>query len=190
MPKRIILYLAIALGCLALDQGTKVWARRALGPREYSTVKKVIPGYFELRLAYNTGAAFSMGRNNKWTPYVLTVIGLGAVTALSIFAWRSKDGQRALQVGLGMLTGGAVGNILDRLLHGKVTDFVVWKYGKHEWPAWNIADAVLLVGVGVLLIAWPRDEAAEAKARSKAEAKAASAAKAKPKTDVDSNAKA
>lgn len=159
MPKRIILFLAVALGCLALDQGTKVWARRALGPREYSTVKKVIPGYFELRLAYNTGAAFSMGRNKPWTPYVLTVIGLGAVTALSIFAWRSKDGQRALQVGLGMLAGGAVGNILDRLLHGKVTDFVVWKYGKHEWPAFNIADAALLVGVAIMLIAWPRDDA-------------------------------
>ncbi len=185
MPKRIILFLAVALGCLALDQGTKVWARRALGPREYSTVKKVIPGYFELRLAYNTGAAFSMGRNKPWTPYVLTVIGLGAVTALSIFAWRSKDGQRALQVGLGMLAGGAVGNILDRLLHGKVTDFVVWKYGKHEWPAWNIADAVLLVGVGVLLIAWPRDEAAEAKAKAAKAAKAAAKA-----AKTDSNAKA
>ena len=65
---------------------------------------------------------------------------------------------RAL-LGAELLAGGAVGNIIDRLAFGKVTDFVVWKYGKHEWPAFNIADAALLVGVAIMLIAWPRDDA-------------------------------
>ncbi|MCC6999939.1 MAG: signal peptidase II [Deltaproteobacteria bacterium] len=159
MPKRIILFVAIALACLAADQATKVWARRALGPREYSVVKKVIPGYFELRLAYNTGSAFSLGGKTGWAPYALTVVGIGAVAAIAWFAWKTKNDQRALQVALGMLAGGAIGNIIDRLAFGKVTDFVVWKYGKHEWPAFNIADAALLVGVAIMLIAWPRDDA-------------------------------
>jgi len=176
MPKRIVIFLAVALGCLALDQGTKLWARRSLGPREYSTVKKVIPGYFELRLAYNTGSAFSLGGKTGWAPYALTVVGIGAVIAIAIFARKTKEEQRALQVALGLLAGGAVGNIIDRLAFGKVTDFVVWKWGNKgpEWPAFNIADAALLVGVGIMLIAWPRDDEKKKKetAKSKAKAKA------------------
>jgi signal peptidase II len=180
MPKRIILFVAIALACLAADQATKVWARRALGPREYSVVKKVIPGYFELRLAYNTGSAFSLGGKTGWAPYALTVVGIGAVAAIAWFAWKTKNDQRALQVALGMLAGGAIGNIIDRLAFGKVTDFVVWKYGKHEWPAFNIADAALLVGVAIMLIAWPRDDAKD-KDKDKAKDKSAGAGKDKKK---------
>jgi signal peptidase II len=157
MPKRIYLYLAVVLACLALDQGSKLWARHALGPREYSVVKPVIPHNFELRLAYNTGVAFSLGQKTGWTRHAVSLVAIAAVVAITLFARRTRADQRALQVALGMLAGGAIGNLIDRMAFGKVTDFVVWRLGKHEWPAFNVADATLLVGVAILLVAWPKD---------------------------------
>ena len=77
----------------------------------------------------------------------------------------SAAGGDALAVGkLGLLAGGAIGNIYDRLMFSRVTDFIVWKYtGKdgipHEWPTFNIADAALVIGVIAILIDWPRDRA-------------------------------
>jgi signal peptidase II len=59
-----------------------------------------------------------------------------------------------VHIALGLVGGGAIGNLIDRVMYGKVTDFIVWKVGIHEWPAFNIADAALCVGVGLILLDW------------------------------------
>jgi signal peptidase II len=57
-----------------------------------------------------------------------------------------------MHVALGLVGGGALGNVLDRMMYGKVTDFIVWHYKHHEWPAFNVADAALCVGVGLMIV--------------------------------------
>ena len=141
-----------ALVVLVLDQLTKAAALRQLSP---GTPVGVVDGFFSLTLVMNPGLAFGMLSSTptawRW------IVGLLSAAALSVLA---MVGVRLLPTGgwmtrlaLGFIFGGAVGNLIDRVAHGSVTDFVVWRVGSHVWPTFNVADAVLLVGVlGLLLL--------------------------------------
>ncbi len=135
---------------LVLDQGSKIWARRALRPI-YPTVKTVIPGFFELRYSENPGSAFGLFRGVPGARYLLFVVGIGALVIVATYLRKAAPAARRLGAELGLLAGGALGNVIDRITYGRVTDFIVWRVGAHEWPTFNIADAALVVGVIGLL---------------------------------------
>jgi signal peptidase II len=141
--KAFLIALVLALGA---DQATKIWARATLKPNPADKIT-VINGYWEFRYAENTGAAFSFLRNNPYAPYVFAGVAAIAVAVIFVYLRRAQPADRLFAVGMGLLAGGALGNLIDRVAYGRVTDFVVWRVGKHQWPTFNVADAVLLIGV-------------------------------------------
>lgn len=163
MKAKYLFFALLFVISFGLDQGTKIWARQSLKPRGYNGAITVVNGYFDLRYSENPGSAFGMFRGMPAARYFL--FGVGVICLGIVGAWLYKLPGRTPWMGakLGMLAGGAVGNVVDRLLYGKVTDFIVWKVttkgGVHEWPTFNIADAALVIGVALLILDWPRDPA-------------------------------
>jgi lipoprotein signal peptidase len=150
---RNLLFGTAAAGSIALDQWTKVLARTHLSPLAvYGGHKTVIPNYFDLRYSENTGVAFGMFQNLPGGKYWLSLVGLVALGLVVHYLLRSGPRQTRLHLALGLIFGGAVGNLIDRIFLSKVTDFIVWHVGRHEWPAFNIADAALVVGVGLMAL--------------------------------------
>jgi len=154
---------------LVLDQWTKVLARTHLRPR--ISPKVIIDGYFDLRYAENPGVAFSMLQNISGGRLWLTLLAIGAFILVLYYLRKTPVENTRLHVALGLVGGGAIGNLIDRVAYGKVTDFIVWKVGVHEWPAFNVADAALCVGVGLMVLDMILSSRAARKAESKAPAK-------------------
>jgi signal peptidase II len=171
IPRRYWWFTAIGLVTLILDQITKYWARNDLpvAPNGYGIAVPVIENFFDWRLSWNTGSAFGLFSNVGGAKIFLTLVGFVALGAIIWMVIKGRDDQRRLMVGLGLVGGGAIGNVIDRLMFGKVTDFIVWKWYQHEWPTFNIADAALCVGVGLLFLDLGK-QAKEEKAAAKAEA--------------------
>lgn len=139
---------ALLLG--AADQATKVWAVRNLPLFE---LREVVPGFFGLVHVRNTGVAFSLLSNldSRWVhPFLIfaTVLAMGAV--LAYIACLPCRG--AAPVGLGLILGGAIGNLIDRARLGYVVDFLDLYWRNHHWPTFNVADVGITVGVVLLLI--------------------------------------
>ena len=155
MSPRFIRFFALSGVTILLDQVTKVLARGAL---EFGVPKSVIPGYWDWRLSYNYGSAFGLFSGMGAARIFLTIVGVVAVVAIIGVLRKAKDDQKWLTAALALVAGGAIGNVVDRLIAGKVTDFVVWKAGKHEWPAFNIADVALVIGVAILLLDVGKDQ--------------------------------
>jgi signal peptidase II len=143
--RRFVTFAAFAIVVLALDQGSKAWAH-TLTPGPHS----VVDGYWEWQLAYNDGAAFSTFTGQSAGRIVLSILAIVAVIAVGVAAVRTPH--RARRIAYGVIAGGALGNLVDRLRDGAVTDFVRWRIHDHLWPLFNVADAALLVGVAVLLL--------------------------------------
>ncbi len=162
-PTKYLAFFVLFLLSFGLDQATKVWARDELKPRGYERAITVVQGFFDLRYSENTGSAFGMFRGTPGARYIL--FGVGLFCLVVVGAWLVKLPGDASWLGtkLGLLAGGAVGNIVDRILYGRVTDFIVWKVTSggrvHEWPTFNIADAALVIGVVMLILDWPKDKA-------------------------------
>ena len=154
MPRRYKIFLLVASLTFAADQLSKLWARTLPWDehRGVGIARPVIENFFDWRLSYNTGSAFGLFRSVGGARIFLTVVGIVAVVAILWMLRAARDDQRRFSWALGLVAGGAVGNVLDRLLFGKVTDFVVWKWHSHEWPTFNVADAALCVGVGLLFL--------------------------------------
>lgn len=132
-----------------LDQVTKFWIDATIPFDPYGRGGfTVIPGFFNLIHVGNTGAAWSMF-SGKSTFLAL----LAAVTLLAIYFWRKALGlhARPTQISFGLLCGGIVGNLVDRLLHGHVIDFIDLHFGSYQYPTFNIADAGICVGVVLYL---------------------------------------
>ena len=150
--RKYVLFAAFAVLSLVLDQWTKQLARTYLRPLGPFRPKVVIDGFFKLRYSENPGVAFGLLQQLPSGRVVLTLLAIAAF-GLVILYLRKTDAQAArLHVALGLVGGGAAGNLIDRLVYGRVTDFVVWLVGEHEWPAFNVADAALCVGVGLLVL--------------------------------------
>lgn len=149
MKKKYWVFLILFLFSLGADQATKVWARRALKPSH--EVVTVIPNYFDLRYSENEGSAFGLFRGMPGARYLLFAVGVVALVVVVSFLRKAGPEQTRVAGELGLLAGGAVGNIIDRVWFGRVTDFILWKVHTHEWPVFNVADAALVVGVIALL---------------------------------------
>jgi signal peptidase II len=144
--RRNILFTVAAVLSIFLDQWTKVLARANLALDSWQGVT-VIDGFFNLRLSMNSGVAFGMMQKLPGGRIILSLIGLAALGLVFYYLRQTTLRQIRMHLALGLVAGGAVGNLIDRIAFGKVTDFIVWHYKGHEWPAFNVADAALVVGV-------------------------------------------
>jgi signal peptidase II len=129
-------------------------------------------------MSCNPGSAFGMFSNQEYARIFLSVIGVVALAAIVYMVKKARNDQSRLLWALGLVAGGAIGNLIDRIYAGVVTDFVVWKYYAKEWPTFNIADVALVVGVGLLFLDIGKEAKAEAAARAAA-AQSATATKRK-----------
>jgi signal peptidase II len=155
---------------LALDQLSKIWARRTLRPI-YPQVKTVISGYWEFRYSENRGAAFGMLREIPGAHLAFALAAVAVAVGAAIYLGRARlRHPLRVAVELGFVVGGALGNAVDRVLFGRVTDFVVWRIGTHEWNTFNVADAALVVGILGLLIDSGRPRASGDKSANAASA--------------------
>ena len=162
--RKYVLFGVLAAITVVLDQWTKSLAREHIKPLGYGG-KTVIERYFTLRYSENTGVAFGMLQTLPGGRIVLTLIAIAAFGLVIYYLKRTEPDQRRLQAALGLVGGGAIGNLTDRIIYGGVTDFLVFDLGIwpfNPWPAFNIADAALVVGVGLMLIDMSRAAKAEA----------------------------
>ena len=133
---------------VALDQLTKIWIQQTLAPYQ---VIEILP-IFNLILTFNEGAAFSLlSEAGGWQRWFF--IGLASVVSLMLLVWltRLSATERRLAVGLALLLGGAVGNLIDRIVYGHVVDFLDFHWHGAHWPAFNVADSAITIGVGLLI---------------------------------------
>jgi signal peptidase II len=142
-------YLWISALVLVVDHITKYIANTSM--TLYQTIE-VMP-HFNFTLAYNYGAAFSfLADAGGWQRWFFT--GLAAVFSVVISVWiaRLKPTAKLEAISLSLILGGAVGNLIDRLLFGYVIDFLDIYYGSYHWPAFNIADSAICVGAVLLIL--------------------------------------
>ena len=137
---------------LLLDQGSKLLADARL---VFHEPVGVLP-FFNLRLAYNTGAAFSfLGNAGGWQRWFFAGISVLVISVLVVWMRRLKPEQWQLSAAFALIIGGALGNLIDRLVYGHVIDFIDVYYKTWHWPTFNIADSAITVGAGLLLLdAW------------------------------------
>jgi signal peptidase II len=142
-------YLAISAAIIVLDIWTKWLVLRRIDQHEFITV---IPNFFQLVHVRNTGAAFGLGANaaSKLVPLLLNVGAIAVFIVVVIYALRSSVNDRLLQTGLHLILGGAIGNLLDRFRFGYVVDFLDVYIGTHHWPAFNVADSAICIGIALL----------------------------------------
>jgi len=147
--RRSLRWLALSLLVVLLDQATKLWAVAAL--RLYESLP-VLPS-FNLTLLYNRGAAFSFLSNaGGWQRWVLSA--LAALVSVWLVLWLRglPAAQRWTAAAVSLVLGGALGNLVDRVVHGYVIDFIDVYYRQWHWPAFNVADSAITVGVVLLLV--------------------------------------
>jgi signal peptidase II len=149
---RNILFAVAAAVSIFLDQWTKVLARTHLKTLDPWRTVTVIDGYFDLRYSENTGVAFGMLQKMPGGRVLLALVALAALALVFHYLRRTDASQSRLHLALGLVAGGAVGNLIDRIAFGRVSDFIVWHYRGHEWPAFNVADAALVVGVCLMAL--------------------------------------
>ena len=141
----------LAVIIVVLDQATKAMVKARLPLHESVTV---IPGFFDFTHVRNTGAAFGMLNSMEFAykPAVMVIVALAALGAVASYALTLPATQRIARLGLALILGGAVGNLIDRATMGYVIDFVdVYWRGVHFW-AFNVADSAITVGVVLMLL--------------------------------------
>lgn len=154
MGRRYRIIILSGLAVLLLDQLTKIWVQRSIPVWEKGFT--VIPGFFDIVHILNRGAAFGfLNRHDiDWQrPFfiVISVLALGLIAALA----RSKgDDGPFFAYGLGLILGGAVGNLIDRVRLGVVVDFLDFYIGAWHWPAFNVADMGICLGAAGLLVSF------------------------------------
>ncbi len=136
---------------IAADQATKFLITNNLAPWER---RSIVDGFFQLHFIVNSGGLFGSFRDlpNFWRAAVFTVIPIVASLGLLYFLLRTERSQRALRSGLALILGGAIGNLFDRIRLGHVIDFLDVYWRGHHWPAFNVADTAICVGVGLILL--------------------------------------
>ncbi|MDE1982287.1 MAG: lipoprotein signal peptidase [Betaproteobacteria bacterium] len=130
-----------------LDQLSKAAVISWMGDRHLVRIND----FFDLVLAHNQGAAFSfLADAGGWQRSFFSVIALAAIVFIGILIFRHPS-QPRFCFGLTLIMGGALGNLIDRMRWGTVTDFIQWHVAQHYWPAFNLADSAITLGVVVLL---------------------------------------
>lgn len=152
----------IALVIIALDQWTKILTVQHL---ELGQAVTVIDNFFDLVHVRNRGAAFGFLNNpdTTWQLWFFGIISIISSFVIIFIAKLAQAGERLLFVGLGLVLGGAIGNLIDRVYHGSVVDFLDFYYANWHWPAFNVADIAICCGAFLSLLAIMKQDIAEFK---------------------------
>jgi signal peptidase II len=141
------IWFGLAALVVGLDQATKLWVLASFQSGE----SLPLAAYFNLVLVFNSGAAFSFLANaGGWQKWFFVILAL-AISAWLIVMIRQHAAERLLPVALSLVLGGALGNVIDRLRFGAVVDFLDFHVAGWHWPAFNVADSAISVGVALLL---------------------------------------
>lgn len=140
----------VAIAWFVADYFSKQWALETLG----NGVVMRLTSWMEFKLAFNKGAAFSLFADGSgWQRWFF--MGIAIVIGLWLcYALLFERTNALTRLAYASILGGAIGNLYDRILHGKVVDFISWHIGNAYWPTFNVADVGICVGVGLLVIAW------------------------------------
>jgi signal peptidase II len=153
--RRLLYESAIVAAVVALDRVTKLYIQRAFSPAD---IKPVIPGFFNIVHWENSGAAFSVLADSAsaWRGPLLVGVSLVVMAVIAVMLWRPRHtgppNTPLMRTALALVFGGALGNLGDRLFRGMVTDFLQFIFGSYEFPAFNLADSMITIGAGLLLI--------------------------------------
>ena len=145
------IYLTILASILVADQVTKFWITSHFSLYD---AQVVIPGFFNLVYVTNKGAAFSMFASveSPLRHYFFVTINIIAFLGLSIAAFKMRRNHRFYTISFALIAAGALGNVIDRIRYGAVIDFLDFYFGSYHWPAFNVADSSICVGVVILFI--------------------------------------
>lgn len=144
-------WLLLSLVMLVLDQWTKWLVELHL---ELYASHEVIPGLLNFTHVQNTGVAFGLfaARGDFTATMVLTAFGIAALLFVAYYFWIIPLADRMLHAALSLVIGGAIGNLLDRISQGGVTDFIDFYYGSYHWHTFNIADSAITVGIVLMIL--------------------------------------
>jgi len=141
-----MLILLLAFIVLMFDQATKLWVRTAF---VYGGEPQVVSGFFNLVHVRNTGAAWGMLGGHQ---LVLIVLSIVVLLFLAVFHRRFLNPTLDHRIALGLMIGGILGNLIDRIRLGWVVDFLDFHITGHHWPAFNVADSAICIAVGLYLL--------------------------------------
>jgi signal peptidase II len=142
-------YLFVSVAVIVLDQWSK-WIVEVHLPHHHP----LIPGFLDLTYVRNAGVAFGLFASEGMAgrSWLLTLLGLAALTAVGVYFWYAPARDRLLLVALALVVGGAIGNLIDRVSSGAVTDFVDVYVGPHHWPSFNVADSAISIGIVLMAL--------------------------------------
>lgn len=140
-------WIVLAIAVAVLDQASKQWVLNSL----YHGQIIPVTGFFDLVLVFNPGAAFSfLADHDGWQRWFFTGLATVICGWLLALTWQHRE-EKLLPTAFALIIGGAVGNVYDRLVHGAVVDFLHFHYAGWSWPAFNLADSAITVGVVLML---------------------------------------
>ena len=147
MNLSLLRYFVIATLTLLLDQLSK-WS--ALSNLQMGVPEPVLP-FLNWLLLFNPGAAFSfLAQGSGWQRWFFTILGLVACVYI-VWLLRKSQNDKLLCLALSLILGGALGNVLDRIMYGAVVDFIDLHYANWHWPAFNIADSAICIGASLII---------------------------------------
>jgi signal peptidase II len=145
-----------AIAVFALDRLTKWLIETHVS---FTDTYRVLPGFFDIVHSQNRGVAFGLFNDgaSNWSTGLLSLFALAAVLVIAALLWNGGrphhlQQARLSQAGLSLILGGAAGNLVDRIVWGRVTDFLELYVGDYHWPTFNVADSAIVIGSGLLLI--------------------------------------
>lgn len=147
--------LSVSLVTIVLDQATKLYIHRTL---PLHTMIRVIENFFTITYLRNKGAAFGMLANSPWRLPFFILVSTIAVVVILVVIKKLRDDQTLAAVSLSLIFAGALGNLIDRVRLGEVIDFIYVHWYEHYWPAFNVADSAICVGVFLLAMDMIREE--------------------------------
>jgi signal peptidase II len=147
MKPRYTLFVTLSLVGLLLDQASKLFIDRSM---QLFDSFPVVTNFFSITYVRNPGAAFSFLSEASWRLPFFIAVSLVASIAILVAFHKLRDDQKLAQISLAMIFSGAVGNLIDRVRLGEVIDFLDVHWYRHHWPAFNVADSMICVGVFLL----------------------------------------
>jgi signal peptidase II len=151
IKRKYWILLIFCIGILLLDQWTKSMVVQELPL--YQRVN-VIQGFFDLTHVRNTGGAFGIfgGEKGGLGSILFVVVSLIAIGAIVVLFLKIKENEKTLAIAFSLILSGAVGNLIDRLRYGEVVDFLDFHLSSYHWPAFNVADSAICIGIGLMAL--------------------------------------
>jgi len=151
MKRKYWVLLVILIWIISVDQWTKYSVQRGL-PLHHAV--PVIKGFFNLTHVRNPGGAFGIfgGEKRGVGSLLFVIVSLNAIGVILFFFFKTKDDEEILSLAFSLVLSGAIGNLLDRFRYGEVIDFLDFQISSFHWPAFNIADSAITVGIGLILL--------------------------------------